>query len=402
MRILRVIGSMNPASGGPCQGIRNSIPQLQALGVENEVVCFDEPTEAFLQKDGFSVHALGRGKGPWNYSPALIPWLQNNLHRFDAVIVHGLWLYHSHAVRKALQNFRKKNARTGASPKLFVMPHGMLDPYFQKARGRRLKALRNWIFWKAVEGAVINRADGVFFTCETELQLAREPFRPYHPKREVNVGYGITQPPAFLPRMATAFGQACPAVKNKPYLLFLSRIHEKKGVDLLLSAYAATVAEAEQEKALDRVPLLVIAGPGMDTPFGARLQQQVSDSDHLRHRVHFSGMLTGEAKWGAFYGSEAFVLPSHQENFGIAVAEALACGRPVLISNKVNIWREIEAAGAGLVAEDTTTGTTQLLRQWIALNADAKSTFRQNARACYEADFSIEPNVARLLHAIRQ
>ena len=79
-------------------------------------------------------------------------------------------------------------------------------------------------------------------------------------------------------------------------------------------------------------------------------------------------MLTGHAKWGAFYGAEAFILPSHQENFGIAVVEALACGKPVLISKQVNIWHEIIEGGGGLVEEDTTAGTLRLLESWQRLS----------------------------------
>ena len=75
-------------------------------------------------------------------------------------------------------------------------------------------------------------------------------------------------------------------------------------------------------------------------------------------------MLQGDAKWGAFYAAEVFALPSHQENFGVAVAEALACGTPVLISNKVNIWQEIAEDGVGLVEEDDLEGTTRLLERW--------------------------------------
>ncbi len=87
----------------------------------------------------------------------------------------------------------------------------------------------------------------------------------------------------------------------------------------------------------------------------------------LGQKVHWPGMLKGDAKWGAFRECEAFILPSHQENFGIVVAEAMSCGRPVLISNKVNIWREIEIDGAGLVAADDLAGATTLLRRFLMM-----------------------------------
>lgn len=117
---------------------------------------------------------------------------------------------------------------------------------------------------------------------------------------------------------------------------------------------------------------LVLAGPGLDTPYGQKIQQMITSSAFLKSNVYLPGMLDGYAKWGAFYGCEAFILPSHQENFGIAVAEALACQKPVLISNQVNIWREIEAAGGGIIEDDTIDGIEHLLLKWNALSKEEK------------------------------
>lgn len=389
MKLLRVIASMDPSYGGPCQGIRNIVPSLEKLGIHNEVVSLDDPSAAFLGTDSFPVYALGPSKGPWKYSAKLVPWLSENLSRFDVVIIHGLWLYYSFATSKAVRNFRG----AAKQPRLFVMPHGMLDPYFQKASDRKLKAIRNWMYWKLVESNVINKADGVFFTCEAELLLAREPFTPYQPKSEINIGYGIQPPPVYTSQMKEAFLKKCPEVKDKPYLLFLSRIHEKKGVDLLIKAYTKIAGEG--------TPKLVIAGPGLESQYGRDLQALVSQSE-AKDSIFFPGMLSGEAKWGAFYGCEAFILPSHQENFGIAVVEALACGKPVLISNQVNIWREIEVAGGGMVADNTLLGTTQLLGRWESLSRDAKLAMSLQARNAYEKNFAIEPAARRIVEAIRE
>ena len=116
--------------------------------------------------------------------------------------------------------------------------------------------------------------------------------------------------------------------------------------------------------------------------------------------VLWPGMLTGDAKWGALYGTEAFVLISHQENFGIAVVEALACGKPVLISNQVNIWREIEEDCAGLVRDDTVQGAEELFRQWKSLSSEDRATMSAATRACYENRFGIGKANQRLLAAV--
>ncbi|SDD62436.1 Glycosyltransferase involved in cell wall bisynthesis [Mucilaginibacter pineti] len=393
-KVLRVVSSMNPSLGGPSQGIRNSIPELKKLGVENEVVALNNPDEPFLTKDDFVIHALGEHKGPWWYNANLLPWLKQNLCNYDAVIVHGLWLYHGYAVNKALKFLKKNNI--GPVPRVFVMPHGMLDPYFQKAAGRKLKAIRNWLYWKFIEGDLINNVAGVLFTTQDELSLAKQSFTPYKPQKEINVGYGIVSPPAYSLLMKEAFSEKCSQInKNEPFLLFLSRIHEKKGVDLLIDAYASILSD---ENAV--LPNLVIAGPGLDTSYGLQMQEIVNNNSKLKKLIHFPGMLSGEAKWGAFYTCDAFILPSHQENFGISVAEALACSKPVLISNQINIWREIESAGGGIVLEDTLNGTINLLKQWQNLNNSDRKAMADNAKKAFELYFSIAPHAINVKNAL--
>ena len=149
----------------------------------------------------------------------------------------------------------------------------------------------------------------------------------------------------------------------------------------------------------NELPVLIVAGPGLDSPYGQSMKKLVVESD-LKDSILFPGMLSGESKWGAFYGCDAFILPSHQENFGIAVVEALACAKPVLISNQVNIWREIESAGGGIVAEDSLKGTQELLRRWLALSADDRLAIGLAARTAFEKNFSIEYASQRMLNVI--
>src|SRR5690606_26648595 len=100
---------------------------------------------------------------------------------------------------------------------------------FQNARNRKLKAIRNWIYWKLIEKNVVNQAQGLLFTCEEERQLARVTFSPYRPNCELVVGLGVEEPPVYQVDMQREFVARCPNFKNESYFLFLSRIHEKKG-----------------------------------------------------------------------------------------------------------------------------------------------------------------------------
>src|SRR5947209_1649456 len=186
MRLLHVISSMDPVNGGPSQGIRNLDLVLRDKDVFREVVCLDQPGSSYLKDETLMIHAIGPGYSRWCYSIHLKPWLKANISRFDVVILNGLWSYHSFTVWEVFNTMKKTTLKK--VPRLLVMPHGMLDPYFQRAKERRLKAIRNWFYWKFIERKVINNADGLLFTCETELLLARETFRPYNPNKEYNIG----------------------------------------------------------------------------------------------------------------------------------------------------------------------------------------------------------------------
>jgi glycosyltransferase involved in cell wall biosynthesis len=392
LNILHITPSMDPQTGGVCQAIKTIITGLSQLNTHNEVVCLDDPGAAYLKMEGVKMYGLGKGKSSWGYSPLLSKWVRMRMEGFDIVIVHGLWQYHSYVVSSLWRSTKKKK------PYLFVMPHGMLDPYFQKAPDRKLKAIRNWFIWKLIENKLIKRADGILFTCHEECRLARLTFPGYKPAKELVTGLGVSAPPVFTISMGEAFQKKAPGLMGEKYILYLGRIHEKKGVDLLIKAYTAIL----KNYPLTKPPKLVIAGPGAETVYGKKIVEMAAVSNRANDSIHFTGMLMGDEKWGAIYGCEAFILPSHQENFGIAVAEAQACGKPVLISDKVNIWREIKSAGSGLVEEDTLAGTEKLLTTWIEMNQQKKSSFEQKSKNSFSDFFAISAVAAQFLEVLKE
>jgi len=392
MKLLHVISSMDPRTGGPGQAIRNLAKPTLDLGHTMEVVCLDDPASEFIAKDNFTIHALGKGRGPWGYHPALRPWLKQNLACYDAAILNGQWQYIGHGLARA--------SKDAGAPPYFVFPHGALDPWFQRAPERRLKAVRNWFYWKLAEQQVIHRARAVFFTCAEEMLLARDTFRPYRPRQEIDVGLGIAYPPAYHPGMEAALYKKCPGIKNRPFFLFLARINLKKGVDLLIEAFS-NFLRARKDGGSASSPALVIAGPGLDTDYGQKmfsLAKNICPPDS----VFWPGMMTGNEKWGAVYHATAFVLTSHQENFGIAVVEALACGKPVLISNKINIWREIEQDQAGLVEDDTLAGSERLFQHWEKLSAEEKTSMAGAATACFANRFNVAVAAGKLFAKLEE
>jgi glycosyltransferase involved in cell wall biosynthesis len=325
------------------------------------------------------VHALGPGRGSYGYESSFSRWIRERSANYDAVIVQGLWQYSSFGVWRALRK---------TSTPYFVFPHGMLDPWFKRAYP--LKHLKKLLYWPWAEYRVLRDAGAVLFTSEEERRLARESFSLYR-CNEVVVNYGTAAPGIDLAAAREDFFTSFPQLRGRRFLLFLGRLHEKKGCELLLEAFAARNS-SRADQALD----LVIAGPCADEEYLAHLKRMVPSGSGIT----FTGMLAGNRKWGAFSAAEAFILPSHQENFGIAVVEALACGTPVLISNKVNIWREIAAAEAGYVENDDLTGTARLIDRWVGTAPDVRDAMKENAKQCFTRHFEIERATDSLLKVL--
>ena len=380
MHLLHVIPSINPQGGGPAEGVRQRGLCLQQSGHTVEVLTLDDPAAAYVQAYPLPVHALGPSRGAYQYNPRLVPWLRAHASDYDAVVINGLWQYHSFGAWRALRH---------SGVPYFVFTHGMLDPWFKRTYPR--KHLKKWLYWPWADYRVLRDARAVLFTSEEECRQARESFWLYR-AREAVVSYGTATPPADAAGLRERFLASQPELRGKRVLLFLSRIQEKKGCDLLIEAFASV---AEQEPALH----LVMAGPDQ-TGWQATLQARAQELG-VAARISWTGMLQGERKWGAYYSAEAFVLPSHQENFGIVVAEALGCGLPVLISDKVNIWREIAADGAGLVNPDTLEGTTRALLGWLALGEQARASMAQQARRTFVQRFTVEAMAQSLLDVVR-
>jgi len=369
------MGTLNPAAGGPSQSVR-VLMSYSSIGYIGEVATFDDPAAPFLKDIGFPVHALGPTSMNYGYNNRLVPWIKANRHRFDGVVVNGLWQYCGVGARRAL---------SGTDTPYLVFTHGMLDSYFKHAFP--LKHLKKWPYWLLSEYWNLRGAYRVLFTSEAEKRLAEESFW-LHRWNPYVVPYGAKGPTGDPELLKQTFFEKCPPVRDKRHLLFLGRIHRKKGCDMLIDSFAQVAAS-------DPDLHLVMVGPDQQQ-WSAELQQTAAKAG-IADRIHWPGMVTGDAKWGAFYAAEAFILPSHQENFGIAVAEAMACGTPVLLSDKVNIAEEIAGDGAGLMELDTPEGTLNLLRRWIATSPVERAQMAEKALRSFHLRYDMQQTAKTII-----
>jgi glycosyltransferase involved in cell wall biosynthesis len=331
---------------------------------------FDFPTKVF---------ALGPGWGIYGYSRHAAPWFKANLERYDVVFINCIWQYNTLAAYRAL---------AGTNTPYAVFTHGMLDPYFK--RSFPLKHVKKLIYWQCFLRRILTGATTVLFTCEEEKILARQSF-PNYKVRETVVPYGIFDPDCDLAAAANDFFNQWPILRGKRIAISIGRIHPKKGLDLLIESFANTLRKEPTWH-------LVLAGPDQ---VGLKKElEALADRLGISDRITWTGMLKGSLKWGALAASEVFVLPSHQENFGIVVAEAMACSLPVILSDKVNIWREVVNFWAGLVCEDTIDGTNAAFRRWSALSPEEVSAVRLRSRACFDELFNYKSTSKKALEIV--
>ncbi len=380
MKLLHVISETDSESGGPIEALFRISEVLIRDGHQVAVVSLEDESEVVNRNFPFPITGIGHGTRSYRYNSRLKPWLKKNAQDFDAVVLHGLWNYSSFGSWRALES---------SSTPYFIFAHGMMDPWFRERYP--LKHAAKQLFWTLAEGRVLRDAKKVLFTCEEECRRARNVFKG-HPYAERVVLFGTADPEGDPVAHKKAFESAFPALRERRFLLFLSRIHPKKGCDLMIQAFADLVAELPGD--VD----MVIAGPDQ-VGWVPELRLQANKLG-VGDRLHWPGMLKGDVKWGAFRTAQALILPSHQENFGFVVAEAMACSTPVLISDKVNIWREVQAARAGLVEPDTLEGTRNLIRGFNALSNSERMQMSHDAREGFLKYFDVEATARDFAQAI--
>jgi glycosyltransferase involved in cell wall biosynthesis len=367
MRVLHVISGIDPRLGGTANllaGLTTAQARVEGLEVAVATVFAEGENHAVpaadLRARGVSVIDVGPVTGRLRRHPGLTRMIDGAVSRSDVVHVHGLW--------EEIQHLAARSARRHAVPYV-IAPQGMLDPWSLN-QSRWVKKL--YMLWRLRRN--LNRATAIQFTAELERDLTA-PLGLRAPAIIEPNGIDLSEYDDLPPRGAARRRHDVP---TGTMLLFLSRLHPKKGLDLLIPAFARAD--------LSHDATLVIAGPPDSAEYESHLRGLVKEHD-IGRRVIFTGMLYGKDRLALMADADLFVLPSYQENFGIVVAEALACGTPVLISDGINIYKEIQSAGVGGVCEPELNSVTRELKRWgsdAELRRSAASKAAAFARERYD------------------
>jgi len=344
LKVLHVIPSIGPARGGPSFVIRTLASGQAERGMDVHVAGTDDngplqrtpPVSVPFTEGNVTYWIFPRQTRLYLFSFPLTRWLWRHAREFDVIHIHAPFSYSAIAAAVAA-------ARAGVP--YIVRPLGTLNRWGMLNRRRRLK---KWSY-RLIESRILRGAAAIQYTCEQEAAEARE--------------LGVPDSGVVVPNpVDLCYAAPTPAANpgRSPSLLFLSRLDAKKGLELLLAAFARVRCHYP-------AAILVIAGDG-PAEFVEGLKRQSRQLGE-ESAVVWAGFLQGEAKSKALAQADVFVLPSHSENFGVAVVEAMGAGLPVVVSDQVGIHREVSDAGAGLVTECTVDSLEAALLQVLGDSA---------------------------------
>jgi glycosyltransferase involved in cell wall biosynthesis len=362
MRVLHVIPSVSERSGGPATAI---IPMCRALMQQGIEVLLASTDAGLTEKNVAEYKSVPAKLFPaefgesFKYSRPLASWLTANIREFDLAHVHAVFNHSSIAAARACRR---------AGVPYVIRPLGTLDPWSMSQ-----KSLRKRLFWQVVGKGMLQGAAAVHYTSEAE-KLSTERLTGLNHGRVVPLG--IEHTPATTRENLV----------QHPYVLVLSRLHPKKGLDVLIDAFLA--GEFSEWR-------LVLAGDG-PPEYVAKLKSKAAQCE----RVVFTGWVDGEQKAALLGGASLLALPSHQENFGLCVMEAMSHSVPVLVSPGVNLAPEIVKANAGWVAAIDKESLTAKLAD--ALSDEAERAKRGRAGLQLSQQYSWENATKSLVGLYQQ
>ncbi len=350
MKILQIVPSISLIYGGPSQMVLGLAPALARQGVKITVLTTDSngdtgqkpldvPLNSPIEQDGYEIIYFKCSPfRRYKFSIDLLKWLNNHAQEYD--------LAHIHALFSPVSSTAAAVCRAKKLPYI-LRPLGTLDPA-DLSKKKQLKQL----YAKVLERPNIAKAAAIHFTSEQEAKVSHR--------------FGVTTRDLVIP-LGVKQMQECRDVKfnvsskfnipdNVPKVLFMSRIDPKKGLDLLIPALEKLLSEG-----LDFHFVLAGTNP-QDPSYEQKIKSQIQASPLNKHTT-ITGFVTGELKSALLETADLFVLPSYYENFGIAVAEAMVAGIPVVISDQVHICQDISGSESGWVGTTNTLEIADLIRE---------------------------------------
>jgi len=366
-KILKIISSIDPSYGGPSRGVINTSIHLSKRGYLVDIVTIDKHKFNFdLSKNIRFINFKNYFGINYRFSIDFFLWLYKNRNKYQIIVVHGLWQFQTLAARLLIKK------------KYYVYTHGQLDPYFRIDIKKKLK---KFFYWYFIEYKNLQNSISILLTTEGEKSNLNKTFVNTKKIKKKVTGYGIFPQKKLNKKIAVSkFYKKFEFLKNKNFFVFIGRFDEKKGCDIIIDAVKKI------DKKLNS--LILFVGPCPDRIYKKNLINIVKKYN-LSSKIYFSDALYGDLKWASIYLSRAMLLPSHGENFGISLVESLSMSRPVITSNKVNIYQDIFKYKCGLISNNNVASFSNKLLTFEKLNRQEYLRMCVNAKKCFNEKFNL-------------
>jgi glycosyltransferase involved in cell wall biosynthesis len=358
MKVIHFIASIDKTGGGTTAYMKLIAEELAKYNINQIIVSghSDNPVEI----DGVKLELFeSMGLTPFHKTRVKILFRAYTaileLEKPDIVHVNGLWNYENSLFQKSAQLLNIK---------VILTPHGMLEPYILK-RNTLKKKLALFLYQKQS----LKNADAIHATAVSELDQIQK-LGYYNPS--VIIPNGIDT--SVIPQKKWEINKE---IKTKN-LLFLSRVHPKKGIDVLIKAVS---------KLEDKNLMITIAGNG-EKDYINELKRQAKDYNVIE-KFNFVGPLYGKEKWELYSKSDLFILPTHSENFGIVIAEALHIGLPVITTTGTP-WKELQTNSCGWWIDLSVLNLVDTLKEVISLDNEALQEMGKNGMELIQKKYTIQ------------
>ena len=367
-KILRIINSLNPKYGGPAVAIIDSSVELINNGHKVDILTNDPENSNFHKIKKIKVINLGSGIGNYSFNYKLFLWLLKNKNKYDNFIIHGIWEFHTLIARILLKK------------KYFVFIHGQLDPFFEK---QFFKKIKKKIYWFLFEKKNLIFSKSLLLTSKIEKKLIKNTYVNTDGIKKKVVDYGILEPKLNLKKSERLFYTKFKKLKNVNYFIYLGRFHKKKGCEIILGV----LAKLKKNKIKIKV---LIAGPNNEYK-----KKLIEDAYKLRidDMIVWSDTLIHDLKWIALKKSEAMILPSHGENFGVSLVETMSLSKPVITTTKVNIYDKIISTKAGIITSNNLNSFYKGVIKFLRFSKKQKKRLSKNSYLCFSKYFNLENNL---------